>query len=375
MKPAGVAKIGFTIVFSCFTCLASALLLVTLAATSVSTAAADSDAADAAKTVLEGKGLRKIGLFFSLTDETEVRRRLREAELLQKKVREAQRESAACEQNIEEKRQLIIDYSQQRRELRARLDRAGSVRAHNQIVNALNELGDRMVLLQQDESAAKAAESARAVLETAQSQYVEEVLKTRALYDEIIKKYADLKADAAVAEAVAAFNKNIPKPCELGPARAFAGLEAKLKKIEDTVLREEIDLEKGGGNLWMVPVVFNDGKMQKMAIDTGASIIALPWNVAVAIDMAPTADDPVMQVQMADGRTVAAVRKTAAKVRLGKFTAENVECAVMPKEFTEAAPLLGLSFLKHFTFKIDTANAKLIMSQVESGEKTLRKPR
>ena len=338
---------------------------------SADTNSADTNSADAsvATAALEQKGLRKMGSYFAISDEAEVRRRLRAAELLKKKLRDTGREYAARAQQVEQKRKLIINYLQQRRELRARLAANTSVRTHNRLVTSLNELGDRINLMQHDDRDEQAAKTARAAHETLQSQYVEQILKTRELYDRVAQKYADLKADAEVAEAIAAFNKAGKKSCQLGPGRTYASLGRKLKKIEDTILSESIDLRKDGGSLWFVPVVFNDGKMQRMAIDTGASIISLPWSMAAAIDMSPTAGDPTMQVQMADGGVVTATRKIASKVRVGKFTVENVECAVMPRELTEAAPLLGLSFLKHFTFKIDTANAKLIMSKVEPLEK------
>ena len=76
-----------------------------------------------------------------------------------------------------------------------------------------------------------------------------------------------------------------------------------------------------------------------------------------------------MLASMADGRTVKAKQVYASSVRLGKFTVEHVECAVMPADFPNAEPLLGLSFLKNFTFKIDNAGGKLVMSKIEQPEK------
>lgn len=329
--------------------------------------------ADAATQTLKEKGLRKLGSYFSLPGEVEVKRSLREIELLKKKLGESQRDLDDADEQVEKKRRLTIEYLQQRRELRARIARASSVKAHNQLVNASNELGDRINLMQQDDSSEKAAKAARAAHETLQAEYVQKLLEARKLYDHVAEKYADLKTDSEVSASIEAFNKTVAKPCKLGPGPTFAALGRKLKKIEDTVLSESIDLRKGGGNLWIVPVVFNDGKAQTMAIDTGASIISLPWDVAAAIGMTPSPSDERMQVSMADGRIVTATRKMAGKVRVGKFTVENVECAVMPQELTQAAPLLGLSFFKHFTFKIDTANAKLVMSKVEALDDTSRR--
>ncbi len=328
--------------------------------------AKDNSAADGAKKVLDKKGLRKLGSYFSLPDEVEVKRSLREVELLKKKLRESQRKLTDADEQIDKKRQLTIKYLQQRRELRARIARASSAKVYNQLVNTSNELGDRIGLMQQDDSSEKEAKKVRAAHETLQAEYVEKLLAARKLYDQAAEKYADLKLDSDVSRAIEAFNKTVDKPCKLGPGLTFASLGRKLKKIEDTVLSESIELRKGSGNLWIVPVVFNDGKMQIMAIDTGASIISLPWEMAAAIGMTPKPSDQRMQVSLADGRIITATRKMADKVRVGKFTVENVECAVMPQELTHAAPLLGLSFFKHFTFKIDTANAKLVMSKVES---------
>jgi len=69
----------------------------------------------------------------------------------------------------------------------------------------------------------------------------------------------------------------------------------------------------------------------------------------------------------------------AAQRELG-FWQQKVECAILPEQLPGAAPLLGLSFFKHFTYKIDTANSKLVMSKVQAedqpspGSRTRKKP-
>jgi hypothetical protein len=68
-------------------------------------------------------------------------------------------------------------------------------------------------------------------------------------------------------------------------------------------------------------------------------------------------------------------RVYAKTVRVGKFTVEHVECGVMPADCPEAGALLGQSFLKHFTFRIDNANGKLIMAQVGPPGKGGRGPK
>jgi len=55
-------------------------------------------------------------------------------------------------------------------------------------------------------------------------------------------------------------------------------------------------------------------------------------------------------------------------VRVGKFTVENVECAVLGPAATMAEPLLGMSFLENFKFEIDAAAKKLNMVKVASSD-------
>jgi predicted aspartyl protease len=50
-------------------------------------------------------------------------------------------------------------------------------------------------------------------------------------------------------------------------------------------------------------------------------------------------------VGLADGRQIPAKLIKLSTVRVGKFTAENVECVVLGEQANNAFPLLGISFL------------------------------
>lgn len=322
----------------------------------------------AALETLQKKGLRKLSSYFALTAETDVAKAIRAADSMRKKVADAQREVNALEKKIEEKRKTIVAYLQKRRELRAQLAMTNSVTAHNNIVNALNELADRINLLQQSNEDEEALKKARAAANSVAEAYVERLLTTRKLYEDVQDHYEELAGDKEVAKALEAYNKTSPKAYQLGPGPTFLGYGRKLKSLEELVLSEEIDIRRGGGNLWYVSVVFNGKHVQEMAIDTGASIIALPAAAARNAGLSPSADDATVQLQMADGSVVEAKMVNAASVRVGKFTVENVECAVMPEHLAQAAPLLGQSFFKHFSFKIDAEKSKLVMSKIEVPE-------
>ena len=62
-----------------------------------------------------------------------------------------------------------------------------------------------------------------------------------------------------------------------------------------------------------------------------------------------------------------------ASVRVGKFTVENVECAVLGDDAVAAEPLLGMSFLEHFKFEVDAAARKLTMVKVSGTEGAVAK--
>ena len=51
-------------------------------------------------------------------------------------------------------------------------------------------------------------------------------------------------------------------------------------------------------------------------------------------------------------------------VRVGQFTVENVDCAVLPGDLVAADNLLGGSFLKNFIYKIDPQAGELHLSQI-----------
>ena len=55
-------------------------------------------------------------------------------------------------------------------------------------------------------------------------------------------------------------------------------------------------------------------------------------------------------------------------VRVGKFVVEKVECAVLGEEAVNAEPLLGMSFLGHFKFELDSDAKTLTMVKIAGAE-------
>jgi hypothetical protein len=70
-----------------------------------------------AEETLKSKGLRKLSTVFSVPQESELTKKMHEAEVLKKKVRDLQSKFQDCEKKVELKEKTIVAYLQQRREL------------------------------------------------------------------------------------------------------------------------------------------------------------------------------------------------------------------------------------------------------------------
>jgi aspartyl protease family protein len=104
-----------------------------------------------------------------------------------------------------------------------------------------------------------------------------------------------------------------------------------------------------------------------MIIDSGASIVALPHEMALACGLEPGSEAPNIRLILADGRPIEAKGITIDSLRVGKFTVENVECGVLGPEAVAAKPLLGMSFLREFKFELNTQRRTLTMVKVDEG--------
>ena len=67
---------------------------------------------------------------------------------------------------------------------------------------------------------------------------------------------------------------------------------------------------------------------------------------------------------LADGKVVEGKQMMLKSVRVGTFTIENVECAVLPESLIAAEALLGGSFLNNFTYRLDADSGQLHLAQV-----------
>ncbi len=328
------------------------------------TAASPTDEPEA---FLKEKGLIRVDPYFVLKDESKITTQIHGLDKLQHKAFEGQKQENLAERGIEQMKAQIEEYHKQRITLHEQINRATTVEQHNALVLQSNDLLERIDVLQAEIDKGAGSKKARDAAAQAKEDYVDALLQIRRAINKMQGNYADLAADPKVTEAIEAYNKLKSKQTKLGPTTVFAMNERKLKKFEDTVLSDSIDIHRGQGQLWEISVVFNGGATpQILEVDTGASYIALSYAVAKAAGLTPSPEDPTIHMQLADGSIIAAKKVIASSVRVGKFVVEKVPVAVMPAELKDAGNMLGQSFLEHFTYKIDTDKEKLVMTKIEA---------
>ena len=198
-------------------------------------------------------------------------------------------------------------------------------------------------------------------------------VNARKAADEAETAWEELKANESLKKLVEEIAKETKQTIPLAPSKGFRSTINELKKLEGQVLSEQIPLHSDGGNTFMISVVVQGQPPVDMVLDSGAGVISLPFKTAATLGLTPTAYDPDVTLVLADGRQVTAKRIIIPTVRVGKFEASQVEAAVLPPELTQAEPLLGMSFLKNFQFKVDSNQQVLTMAKVGMGDEENKK--
>ncbi|MGD9646808.1 MAG: TIGR02281 family clan AA aspartic protease [Pirellulales bacterium] len=323
--------------------------------------------------LVEARGLKKSAANYVLPGETDFNKLFKDARTLQRKVFDASKQLDKANALEAERRATIVHLLQERRKMRGMLQNTRDAGALNRLITLMEEAEDRIRILEEGTEVKQVLSEAEARAANARDAYTEHLLKMRRLADEINEKYEDLAADPALKEAIEKLNAKVSKPLALGPSSPYQRNLLNLKKLEDVVLAETIKLRRDEADMYYVQVVFDDRYSKEMGIDTGASLIALPYKMAVDVGLEPKENDPEILLELADGRPIPAKLVIAKSVRVGKFVVENVECAVFPEGLPKATALLGMTFLRNFSYKINNEDGTLMLTKIESpGDKKAR---
>ena len=333
-------------------------------------AAENADAAVTAKTepvelkgppeeVLKEHGIRIVGEQATLIDESRpaIAAALSEA----KKLRLSLTRSYADAMKLERlQKELKVESANRSAALAQVNATGGSAQANNVLVGQIRVIETKL------EEIEKQVESSRAKLAEARESYIEHLLKTREIVEGVDQKYAEAAADPQVKAALAKLSKD-GNAITLEPLGSFYRVQKELETLESQVLSDTVVARVQSGNLF-VPTQINGEHTIEMIVDSGASVVTIPYNMAVEAGLKPKDTDPVATFKIANGALIKGQMITIPSLRVGKFTVENVEAAVLGPEATDAEPLLGMSFLSKFEMKIDSQRGQLILSHIEGTE-------
>jgi clan AA aspartic protease (TIGR02281 family) len=323
-----------------------------------------------AKKGLESLGVRALSGGVLLVRETELGKELNRALSLRKALLEANKaqQATAAAQTTAERQLAELRKNHILLSTQLAANNPNNVARNNQLVGLIQATQGQMELIgQRLEDLEEAGKSARSKATEAREAYIQFTLDARKLADEIAAEIESKAVDAEVTAAIARYNAAAGKEFILGPTPAFNAALRRLTQIEETILSESIPLIGEGRNVARVSVMLGKHQ-QEMMVDSGASLISLPYAVAEKAGLKPSESDPRITLQLADGSEIEGRRKTIPVVRVGKFTVENVECAVLSAEAVNAEPLLGMSFLGHFKFEVDTDAQTLTMVKIAGAD-------
>lgn len=301
-----------------------------------------------------------------LAAERDLSRGLTEVTSLKRKVKLAAKPVRDLQQEINVLENRMIQAEQQLVGLNAQLANVNDVASNNRLVGAINTLEGQLSLAKKSLETLKEKETAaRAALNKSREDFVQQVLDLSKLSTQIDEAYAKAAENPEMQESFAKLKKDSGKDLKLQPSSSLTGTQRKLQELEESIQTEKVTLRREG-NTFFASVVVNGKHTQEMVVDTGASMISLPYEMAVGMGLKPEANDKQILLTIADGSTITAHLKVIDSVRVGTFTAEKVQCAVLGPEAVNAEPLLGMSFLGEFQFNLDAAEGTLGLTQIES---------
>jgi len=145
--------------------------------------------------------------------------------------------------------------------------------------------------------------------------------------------------------------------------------ESRVREVQERQEREpkQAVMDKQNGHL-TVETTLNKKVKAKLMLDTGSSLVVLSGKIAASLGIdLPAKSSDVVELVLADGRKVEARMIILDNVSVQGSEIEKVEAAVLPEQDNSVLThdgLLGMSFLKKFTFKIDQKNDKLVLEKL-----------
>lgn len=319
---------------------------------------------DSAKT-LEDAGLSRVGMEYVLEDENEIIRARNDIKQAQRELKEAEDDFRDADRKIAKAQAYIAHLQKEADDLESRRLRASSQNQHARIVEEIREIAKLIEKTQEERK--KFEEEQQVKMDDAKANYIATMVTWVEKAAVINEKYAKLAEQKDINDAITEISEQDKRKYVLGPSRRFESINRELAKAAGEYQRGAVDLRVENKTLW-IDVRINGKPIRSMILDTGASSVSLPFLFAKDLGIEVTDADPVVQLQMADGKIVDAKQVSLASVQVGEFIINDVQAFVLPESLHAAPALLGNTFLSNFTYEVDPVRGKLILSRLTEKE-------
>ncbi|MGB1125949.1 MAG: TIGR02281 family clan AA aspartic protease [Phycisphaeraceae bacterium] len=320
--------------------------------------------AEPAKT-LEEAGLSRVGMEYVLEEENEIIRARTEIKKAQKTLKDAEDDFRDAERKIVKAQSYIAHLQREIEEMKDKVRRSDSQNEYARNMKAYDELVALIEKTQEDRK--KFEQDQQVKIDDAKAAYIATMVTWVEKAHTVNKKYEVLSENEDVKGAIETISEQDKRKYVLGPSRRFQSINRELTKAAGEYQRGAVDLRKEG-NVLMIDVRINGKPIRSMILDTGASSVSLPFMFAKDLGIEAAESDPVVQLQMADGKIVDAKQVSLNSVQVGEFMVNDVEAFILPENLHAAPPLLGNTFLGNFTFEVDPDRGKLILSRLTKEE-------
>lgn len=325
---------------------------------------ATSTLGDPAKT-LEDAGLSRVGMEYVLEEETEIIRARTDIKKAQRELKDAEDEFRKAEQKIAKAQAYIAHLQREIDEMKDKVRRSDTQNEYARNMKAYDELVATIEKTQEDRKTFEKDQQVK--MDDAKAAYIATMVTWVEKAAAVNEQYAKLAEDEAITSAVTKISEQDKRKYQLGPSRRFQSINRELAKAAGEYQRGAVDL-RDEGNVMMIDVRVNGKPIRTMILDTGASSVSLPHLFAKDLGIEVSEQDPVVQVQMADGKIVDARMVNLSSVQVGEFVVNDVEALILPESLHAAPALLGNTFLGNFTYEIDPERGKLILSRLTKQE-------
>ena len=138
----------------------------------------------------------------------------------------------------------------------------------------------------------------------------------------------------------------------------------RLKELEKLIRSERVAVDVDRALVW-VDATLDGTHHLKMIVNSRAADMRLAAGTAAAAGIRPLDGEPAVEITTLEGRKVPARRARLETVQVGACILRDVNCLVLPPEFGEAPPVLGGTFLKRISTRLDRDAGTMILTQIQ----------